>query len=268
MKSITRVSAILAVASIAFFSCKKDKKGPDNNPGNPTTKITRIEENGVTTGTFEYNTDGTLKKATSVISPSSQMVFTFTYDAGKKVTEIVTNGGYKAKYMYENGVIKGAENFQNGEKFSENIFTYENGRIKTNTVFTAFPQGGGVITYKPTFRIVFTYLPNGNVDKAESFHVNPETNQQTLEFAYRYKQYDDMVSPTAGLSDFTRVLFYQPTHKNNPLVEEFIGEDGSVEETTTHEYTYDATTKLPLTLRSTTTVVGGTPTVINVKFFY
>ena len=267
MRSVIKVSAIIAVASLAFVSCKKDKKGPDN-PGNQSTKITRIEENGLVTGKFEYNADGTLKKAIVITSPGNETVFSFSYNAEKKVSEFTNDQGYKSKYVYANGVLRLTENFQNGVKVSENNLTYENGRIKSNTSFTAFPQGGGNTVYKPTYRVVFTYFPSGNVDKAQYFSVDPDTNEETLEFAYRYKQFDDMKSPTSLVADFARILFYQPIHKNNPLLEEFLNSDGIVEETTTYEYTYDATTGLPLTGKSTTNVVGGTPFVINVKFFY
>ena len=262
-----KVSAIIALAGIAFVSCKKDKKGPDN-PGNQSTKITRIEENGQVTGRFEYNADGTLKKAISITSPGSETIFTFSYTADKKVSEFTTDEGYKSKYVYANGVLRMTENFEDGVKVSENNLTYENGKIKSNTHFTAFPQGGGNVVYKPTYRVVFTYYANGNVEKAESFSVDPDTNEETLDFAYRYKQFDDKKSPTSLLQDFAQVLFYQPVHKNNPLLEEFIGSDGIVQETTTYEYTYDAITGLPLTGKSTTHVTGGGTNVINVKFFY
>ena len=269
MRSVTKVLAILAVAGLAFAGCKKEKKptGGGNNPG-PTTKITRIEENGLTTSTFEYNADGTLKKATSTISPGNSTTFNFKYDAQKRMSEFSSDMGYVSKFVYADGVLKMTENFEDGEKQSENMLTYENGKIKTNTLFVAFPQGGGNVTYKPTFRVVFTYFPNGNADKVEYFSVNPNTNQQTLEYGYRYKQYDDFKSPTSVLADFAQVLLYQPIHKNNPLLEEYFDGQGVVDESTTNVYTYDASTKLPLTCTSTVTPVGETPTVINVKFFY
>src|SRR5688572_2466646 len=103
MRSVIKVSAILALATIAFASCRKDPK--PNKPGNNTTKITRIEENGFITSKFEYNTDGTLKKVISAITLGSETSFTFTYNAEKKVSEYVTNNGYKSKYVYINGVL-------------------------------------------------------------------------------------------------------------------------------------------------------------------
>ncbi len=265
MRSVIKVSAILAVAAIALASCRKDPK--PNNPGNSTTKITRIEENGFITSKFEYNADGTLKRVISATSPGSETIFNFTYNAEKKVSEFTTDNGYKSKYVYINGALVRTENFEDGEKVSESNLTYENGRIKSNTLFTAFPQGGGTVTYKPTYRVVFTYFPNGNVDKIENFSVDPDSNEESFEYGYRFKQFDDKKSPTSFIADFAQVLFYQPIHKNNPLVEEFLDENG-VQETTTHEYTYDSSTGLPLTVKSTTIVNGGVPTVINTKFFY
>lgn len=265
-----KVSAmVLAVASLAFASCKKDKKNPGggNNPGEVTKKITRIEENGLTTATFEYNADGTLKKASATVSPGNTTNFAFTYNAQKKVSEFSSDQGYKAKYVYMNGVLDRTENFEDGEKVSESIFTYENGKVKSNTMFTAFPEGNGDIVYRPSYRVVYSYHANGNVKKAETYVLKNGTLQLELEQTAIFIQFDNKKSPFAPLAEFAQILMYQGIQINNPIEEELVDAEAGLIETTMHQYTYDAA-GYPTTAKSTVTFGGGAPTVINTKFFY
>lgn len=266
-----KVSAmILAIASLVFVSCKKDKSGPDNpgnNPGNPTKRISRIEENGITSATFEYNPDGTLKRISSVTSPDHTTHFTFTYNAEKKVTEFVTDEGYKAKYVYINGKLDRTENYSDGEKVSESVFTYENNRIKTNTLFSGFPQGGGTVFYKPTYRAVYSYFGNGNVMRIEIQALNRQSGEMEVKQIHMYHQYDNKKNPLAVLSDFSQIVLYQPAHINNPLAEELLDANGGFLESTNNVYTYDDA-GYPVTLKTTIKDESGVPNVINVKFFY
>jgi antitoxin component YwqK of YwqJK toxin-antitoxin module len=263
---IRAATFILAVASIGFTSCKKDKSGPGNNPGTQTKKITRIEENGITASTFGYNTDGTLKTVTTKLE-NNTVTFNLTYDAQKRPAEFVSNEGYKAKFIYQNNVLTLTENYEDGEKVSENSFTYENGKVKSNTLLMGYPQEGGNIIYKPVYRSVYTYYANGAVQKVSTYILNPFEDELELQFEYVYQEYDDKKNPLSVMADFSQVLMYQPVNVNNSKIEKLYNALGEIEETTQNVYTYDAA-GYPVTLTSTVTPTGEQPTVKNVKFFY
>lgn len=262
---ISKLTLILAVASIAVAGCKKDK-GPQTQPVEQTKKISRVEENGQTTATFQYNTDGSVKTITMDIGILDPVTFTFSYNAQKKVDEINTGGGDKVKFIYQGGILVWAENYEAGQKVSENNFTYENGKMKSNTLLTGFPQGGGTIIYRPTYRAVYHYAANGNVQKVSTY-VLDDNDQLVLENETAYQQYDAKKNPLAQIAEFSQAVLYQPVSVNNPVIEKWLSDNGAVLETTDNVYTYDAA-GYPTTLKSTTTVPGQTPTVRNVKFFY
>lgn len=255
---------VLLAAGIAFTSCKKDKSKP-TDPGTATKKITRIEENGNTSAAFTYNTDGTIKTL-SMSDNGTNTVFTFSYNAQKKPSEVVNTDGLKAKYIYEGTGLKMIENYDDNQKISENHFTYESGRVKSNTLFIGFPGEGGNVTYLPMQRSIYYYTAAGALEKVSTYEADDE-GQLKLAQEYVYTQYDAKSNPLAVLSDFSAVIFQQPVHSNNPMVEKMLSETGAVLETTNNVYTYDAS-GYPLTCTSTSTFMGGTPTVTNLKFFY
>lgn len=260
---ISKLTLILAVASIAIAGCKKDK-GP--KPVEQTKKISRVEENGQTTATLQYNPDGSLKSMTMDMGILDPATFTFTYNAQKKIAEVTTDDGDKTKFIYQSGVLVWAENYQEGEKVSENNFQYENGKMKSNTLLTGYPQGDGSIIYRPTYRTVFHYNANGNAQKVSTYTLD-NNNQLALESEFVYQQYDNKKNPLAVIAEFSQVMMYQPVSVNNAVIEKWQSDNGAVLETTENVYTYDAA-GYPTTLKSTVTVPGQTPTVRNVKFFY
>ena len=260
---ISKLTLILAVASIAVAGCKKDK-GP--KPVEQTKKISRVEENGQTTASFQYNTDGSVKTLTMDLGILDPTTFTFSYNAQNKISEVSMGGGDKVKFIYQGGSLVWAENYEAGEKVSENNFQYENGRMKSNTLLTGFPQGDGSIIYRPTYRAIYHYAANGNVQKVSTYALD-DNDQLVLENETAYQQYDSKKNPLTAIAEFSQVMMYQPVSVNNPVIEKWLSDNGSVLETTENVYTYDAA-GYPTTLRSTTTVPGQTPTVRNVKFFY
>lgn len=262
---ISKLSFILAVASIAFVSCKKDK-GSGPNPAPVTKKLSRIEENGQTTATFQYNTDGALKTIMMDLGLFGATTFNISYNAQKKISEVLTSDGDKTSFIYEAGNLKMTENFEEGDKISENHFTYENGKMKSNTVFTGSPEGNGTIIYRPTFRTVYHYNANGTVQKVSTYQLD-DNDQLALEYEYVYQQYDNKTNPLTIIAEFSQVMMYQPMSVNNPVVEKLLAPNGTVSETTENAYTYDAA-GYPSTLTSTVTAPGQTPTVRTVKFFY
>lgn len=267
MKSamISKMSLILAVASIAFVSCKKDK-GSGSTPPPVTKKIARVEENGQTTASFQYNTDGTLKTVVMDLGLFGATTFNISYNAQKKISEVVTSEGDKTKFIYESGNLQWTENFEENEKISENHFTYQNGRMTSNTLFTGFPDGNGNVTYRPTFRTAYLYSANGALQKVSTFTLD-DNDVLVLEYEYVYQQYDNKTNPVAAINEFSQVMMYQPIPANNPLVEKMLAPNGTVSETTENAYTYDAA-GYPTTLTATVTAPGQTPTVRTVKFFY
>lgn len=265
---MTRVTAlILAVASIAFTSCKKDKNKPD--PVEQTKKLSRIEENGQTTATFTYNTDGTLKTLLMDYSPFGTTTFEFTYNGQKKISEVISSEGIRNKYIYEGGNLTWIENYEGADKVGENNFQYENGKVKSNTYLTAYPDGNGNVIYRPTFRTVYHYYANGTVQKISTYvkGTGGANAELVLDYEYVYQQYDSKKNPLAVISDFSQSMMYQPVSINNPLIEKMYNPNGGVDETTENTYTYDAA-GYPVTLLAKVTPAGGTATTRTVKFFY
>jgi len=260
---------VLSIATIGFASCKKDKSnpGPDPDPTPVEKKLTSIEENGVRTASFTYNADGTLKEIQAFFDPGNATTFVYTYNAQKKPVELVSDEGYKVKYVYENGVLRLTENYDGAQKVSENSFVYENGKMKSNTMLAGFPQPDGSILYKPTFRVVYTYNANGSVQKISNYVKTGLGDNLELEDEYVYMSYDSKKNPFSVIADFSQVLLFQPVHINNPLTEKYLDAAGATLETTENVYTYDAA-GYPLTVKSTVTPTGGTATVTNTKFNY
>jgi antitoxin component YwqK of YwqJK toxin-antitoxin module len=257
---------ILLAASIAIVSCRKNKSNPGPGTEAPAKKITRIEENGSTSAAFTYNANGSLKTVSMSVN-GTNTVFTFSYNAQNKPSEVVNTDGLKAKYVYENGGVKMIENYDGNEKISENHFTYENNRVKSNTLFIGFPGEGGNVTYLPMQRNIYHYSAAGALEKVSTYEADDFDGTLKLGQEYVYAAYDAKKNPLTVFSDFSAVIFQQPVHSNNPLIEKLLSETGTVVETTNNVYTYDAA-GYPLTCTSTSTFTGGQPTVTNLKYFY
>lgn len=262
---MTRITVLmLAVASIAFTSCKKDKGNPtDPDPVGQTKKLSRIEENGQLTASFTYNADGTLKTLYTVFG--SAVTFEFNYDAQKKVSQVTSTEGGLYKYIYENGLLARVDNLIDTQKIAENVFQYENGKVKSNTLYTINTDENGFVTKIATFKTVYFYNGGGSVQKVSTY-VLSGAGQLELDHDYVYDQYDSKKNPLAVMGDFSQAVLYQPVSANNPLTEKWVNANGSIDETTVNEYTYNAD-GYPATVKSTTTT-NGTPTVRTSKLFY
>lgn len=263
---ITKAAALsLAIVALSLSACKKDKPGPTPAPAEK--KLTSIEENGQRVAAFEYNANGSLKKLTTRDNPGDETQISFTYDAEKRLTEIATDNNSKLKYVYENGLPRLAESYIGNHKVGENIFVYENGRIKSNTMFMAIPKPDGGILYKPTFSTVYHYSVNGVLQKLSTYTANQATGLLELESERTYNDYDARKNPLVVMKDFALAFLYQPIQQNNSRLEKLYNAAGELIETTVNEYTYDAA-GYPVTMKSTVASTGGTPTVINTKFNY
>ena len=255
--------AVIALASIAFVSCKKDK----SDPPAVTKKLSRVEEDGKTLYSFTYNADGTLKTVTAAVDGGTPSVFTIKYDGQKKPIEITSSEGYTMKHVYQNGQLALTENFENGQKVSENFFQYEGGKIKSNTLLMGAPNNNGGITYTPVYRAIYAYYANGSVQSVSTMLVDPFDGDLSLHHKYVYQQYDDKKNPFQVMSDFSQVVLFTPVHSSNPVIEKLYDADDKVEESIQNVYTYDAA-GYTQTLKSTITPVNGAATVKNIKFIY
>lgn len=158
-----KLAHILLISAVALASCRKDRSKPSDS-GTTTKKITRIEEDGNSSASFTYNTDGKIKTLT-MNGGGNNTVFTFSYNEQKKPLEMVNDKGVKAKYIYDAAGLKMIENYDDTYKISENHFTYENGRVKSNTLFLGYEQGGGNMTYLPVQRNIYHYSAGGTLEK-------------------------------------------------------------------------------------------------------
>lgn len=267
MKMISRkfMFALAGFALISVVSCSKDDNNPNPGPEPiPTKKLVKIEEDGNSTTTFTYNTDGTFQKITTNENGEGNTM-TFGY-ANAKLSTITNSDGSKISYVYENNKISKAEIFdETNKKVSYNEFAYANGKVASVTVKMNISEEG-----EPQFmawmKTEFTYYANGDTKDMTIYMFDPVTNQMEKTQRRSFEQYDTKTNPLAQLGEFSTV-FLMDMSARNPLLEKAFDGDGQLVETVTNEYTYDAQ-GYPVQVKVTTTPANGTPEISNLKYFY
>jgi hypothetical protein len=267
--------SLFGAAIVLSVACKKDKDNNDGGNGGPdpigsTKKLVKIEEDADNYSTFEYNADGTCKKITFVSVDDEEettSTMSLVYNSNKKIDEAVYGDGSKIKYIYEGNSVKRSEVFNaDNEKQSYTEFTYQGGKLASNTVYTGIEDDNGQINFIAWMKTEFTYHSNGDVKETTLYMANPMTQQLEKTQVRRYEQYDSKVNPLSKLGDFS-ASFLGEVSSRNPLVEKVFDKNNNLEETVTNEYTYDSD-GYPITCKSTTTVVGEPADVTTTKFFY
>jgi hypothetical protein len=275
IRSISRklMYSLFGAAIVLSVACKKDKNddggngGPDPLPN--AKKLVKIEEDANNYSTFEYNADGTTKKVTYVSIENgepeeNEMNFVYT---DKKLQEAVYADGSKIKYVYEGSQVKRSESYSpDAEKLAYTEFTYSNGKVSSNTVYTGIEDDNGEIVFVAWMKTEYAYHSNGDIKETTLHMANPMTQQLEKSQVRRYEQYDSKVNPFASLGAFSS-LFLVEVSARNPLVEKVYDANNNLQETIQNEYTYD-NDGYPTQCKTTTTAVGEPADVSTTKFFY
>ena len=135
--AISKAAGLLAISGILFFaSCKKDHS--DQQAPAPETVKLREYTDGDDFIKFQYDAGGILKKATvkNEISTSGTIVdFDISYGSCNKISELNSSAGEKIVPVYENGILKRADNFVGGERTGYTNYQFEGGNIKRATIY-------------------------------------------------------------------------------------------------------------------------------------
>ncbi|HTN06313.1 hypothetical protein [Agriterribacter sp.] len=229
------ISIVLMAATLLLASCKKDKH-PDPAPlPPPPAKLTLQEyKDGEDFMRFEYNTNGSLKKATvkNDINTSGDIIdFTLTYGAGSLISEVNSSSGEKIVPVYENNVLKRADYFVAGQRTGFTNYQFENGNIKRATIYA-----GEENAYNPLLEFIYTYNGNGNVTEGVIM-VATNTPGYMVRAGHAEMQYDQKINPLYAHKDFL-VLLWQGPSKNNVTIENIFDAQLAPEDKYQYEYTY------------------------------
>lgn len=266
VKTVSKQLCYALVYTCLFFTaCKKDPEGGKQPSQNK--KLVKIEENANNYSTFEYNTDGNLKKLTTVDDEggiSETTAIDYIYNDQKKISEATIDGSVTMKYVYANNRIDKVEFYAGTIKAMYNVFEYNNNRIAKITRHTS-KGGANPNDFEITAKNEYSYYDNGNVKEIKEYFL---MTSGTLSLAYTQQigQYDAKVNPLQPLSEANLGFMVNFSAANNALQEKILDKAGATEEETVNTYTYDAA-GYPLTAIIKTTIAGAVETT-NLRYIY
>lgn len=237
LQTITRpIPVIVLLGSILTFpaSCKKDKTENTPPPVSVTTKIKEYK-NGEDFIKFEYNADGTVKRATvsnDVITDGNTITYQVSYNAQKKITQLQSSAGEKIVPVYENGIMTRADVFEGAVKTGYTNYHYESQQLTKATLYW-----GADDDFIPFFEFNFEYS-NGNPVKTVLMMATAVPGQ-LVRAGHVDLQYDDKPNPLFGYNDLL-ALFWQTSGKNNIKQEDHFDANLIAEDRYVYTYTYSA----------------------------
>lgn len=267
MKHLSKKILSTFLVGLLFTACEKDSPVPDPVTNPTVKKLSKIEYDGGSYESIEYNTNGSISKVTNhiqYVGVADHTVFTFVY-TGAVLSEIKGDNGGKYKYTYNNQqVVKTEVYAAGGNLVGYYEYTYQNGRLWRTDGYFRFP--GGTIPTVPTLRYENEYYTSGNLKKMILYFWTGSTSTLDKTDEYVFNQYDSKLNTTV-LFENNPFLPLDVIMPNNPLSELHYDSNGVLDETVTHTYTYDANGH-PLTRKTVTKTTGATELVENAKFYY
>lgn len=263
------LSTLLVVTFLAgsITSCKKDKNDdPGTNPGpGPDPGVTAVlkeYKNGDDFVKFEFNADGTVKKATlnDETTNGSTIDYNITYNAQKKITELNSTAGEKIVPVYENGALSRADVFEGTERTGFTNYTYENNQLKRATIY--WGQGTDFAAF---LEFQFEYNAAGNLSKTITLMATDQLGTLNRVGHIDY-QYDNKTNPLLAFKDLF-LLFWQAPSKNNVIQEDHFDENLQPEDRFVYTYTYKSN-GLPDHAEVKEGLPGGPVTTSQVNFTY
>lgn len=254
-------SAIMALSVFVLSSCKKqDDPTPPSSPVSQ--RIAEIQS-GSDFMKFEYNADNTVKKVTAKLEMETSgetETYHVKYDGFKKITEVTYGTNQRIVPVYNNNIITRANAYEGETQTGFTQYGYQNGLLKTATVFFVLADNSA----EPMLKLEFTHDAKGNVTKTDTY-----ISFLGKELAYSGSTiytYDDKVNPLLPNKEFLSLL-WMPASPNNVLSEEVKTVEGTTESLTTYTYNY-LSNRLPGSGTAVTKKSGEPDLVENMRYIY
>jgi len=262
MKEITVAGLLILSACLMMPSCKKEYS--NNTP--PVTPVTRFEsrsgEDGFTS--FEYNTDGTIKKAAiaNELSPDDTTRYTVSYTANKKINEIANDAGVKFTPVYTDGELTRVQiRTSQNDALGYTDYEYLNGFLKSVTVF--FVSGNQVT---PFHKSSFIYDAAGNIRRTQLYSADPLSPDGLSPDGTTQSVFDNKINPLYAAKEFLWMILIIPS-PNNTNKEEAVDSNNQPERTKEYNYVYN-NNELPLSAVLTETIPGKPTQTKNIAYRY
>lgn len=240
----------VVLLAVAFASCSKTpvvKPAPQPEPNPVINALSKVSYSNGDYDSLFYNSDLLLVKIkmhTTIVNPFDQ-VFTFEYDANKKIKRIADNTGESFDYLYANGELVSVKHNIGSRKVDFKLYDYTNGKLTGIEEYYQenFNQPGYLLTAQHEL----TYYDDGNL-KSQTIYAYDQARTKYKQFTALYENYDGKQNPHALLSQF--MYFFQlPLSKNN--AGKMTWKDEVNGATTVLDYTYTYNDFLnPLTLKT------------------
>lgn len=270
MKGMTWMLRLLTVV-VLFSACTKEFEpaptDPQNNPGNGNEKkLSKMEYDDGSYTSINYNTAGQIAKLTVVQKPTPNngtTVYTLTYN-GTKLTEMVSNDGYKFKYTYTGNDVTKVEMYApNNSLMVYYEYTYKDGRLWRTDAYNIYGMPASNV---PSVRFENEYYANGNLKKMVTYYKNYTSGALQKTGEYEITEYDSKRN-TSLIFENNPFIPMNNLIPNNPTKEKHYDEQGTVYATVTHSYTYDADGH-PLTRTSVVKETGLPDETTITRFYY
>jgi len=252
---------LFALAIISLASCKKDSDTPGS--GEPQTPVTELVQysNGDEFVKFTYSAGNSISNVifkNELITDNEEKIYDVTY-AENKIASL-TSDDHRIVPVYENGLLKRADMFENEERVSYTNYDYEHGKLKDITLY--YNNEGD---FNPVFSYRFEY--NGAENPSEVIALIAGNQPNLLVRAGSVNlQYDNRVNPLYKHKDLL-LLLWQTVTKNNITAEDHFDADLNLEDK--YIYTYDYFNNgLPKTAEVKKGLPGQPSETFNIDYLY
>ena len=230
------LSILLLLTAILFItSCQKENDEPRHIPSPPTSAITEFK-NGEEFIRFEYNADGTVKKATvsSELNTNGNIVdYNISYNPEKKIATVETSAGERIVPVYENGSLTRADVFEGVQRTGFINYLYQDGLLKRVTLYYGLNT-----QYEPFFELNFTHNDKGNTTETVAMAATGVPGQ-LVRMGHVIYTHDAKVNPLYVHKDLLTLLL-QSVSKNNTIQEDHFDSNLALEERYVYTYSYKA----------------------------
>jgi len=257
-------AAVLFILAVAMLltACKKEY----SYNGPPPTAVIRFESRSGDDGftSFEYNIDGSIKKAAvaNQLSPDDTTRYTVSYAADKRIREIINDAGVKFTPVYTDGKLTRVQirTLQN-DALGYTDYEYLNGFLKSVTVF--FVSGNQVT---PFFKSSFMYDAAGNIRRTQLFSADPLSPDGLSPDGTTQSVFDNKTNPLYAAKEFLWMILIIPS-PNNVSKEEAFDRNNQPERTKEYNYVYN-NKELPLSAVLTEIIPGKPTQTKNIAYRY
>jgi hypothetical protein len=259
-KSITQILLFTGLI-IGLASCKKDKDDAPNNP--PITERIKEYKEGDEFIRFDYNVAGEVTKVTvntDLNTGGTELAYTVTYNAAKKLAKLQAASGEQIIPIYENNKLTRADIMMGNDRIGYTNYTYEADQLKRATIYF-----GSGTDFEPFLEFLFTHDAAGNVSQTIAMVTNGVPGQ-LVRSGHVNLQYDQKTNPLYAQRDIL-ILFWHAVSKNNIKGEDHFDATLQLEDKFAYNYTYNSK-GLPTGAVVTQGLPGQPPVVTNLQYSY